>query len=39
MLSKNQLNSVIIDNLEEMMHLQNNIKSDDLEYTVKKEEK
>ena len=38
MLSKNQLNSVIIDKLEEMMHIQNNIKSDGLEYTVKKEE-
>ena len=38
MLSKNQLNSVIIDKLEEIMQLQNNIKSDDLEYTVKKEE-
>ena len=38
MLSTNQLNSVIIDKLEEIMQLQNNIKSDDLEYTVKKEE-
>ena len=36
--SKNQLNSVIIDKLEEIMQLQNNIKSDGLEYTVKKEE-
>ena len=34
---KKQLNDLIINKLKEIMHLQNNIKLDDVEYTVKRE--